>query len=57
VLRITYSWDSPAKWGRVTLEMPNNTVQITVPVEKPRAPVIGGYSRIDVGTAEPDMCT
>ncbi len=36
VLRITYSWDSPAKWGRMTLEKPEEMMQITVPVPNPR---------------------
>ncbi|NNE52906.1 MAG: hypothetical protein HKN30_10950 [Sulfitobacter sp.] len=35
VVRITYSWDSIAKWGRMTLEMPEETAVISVFVEDP----------------------
>lgn len=37
VLRITYSWDSAAKWGRLALEQPesNRIVTVSVPDPKP----------------------
>ena len=35
VFRVTYAWDSQAKWGRLTLEQPEETTLITVPVEAP----------------------
>lgn len=35
VLRITYSWDSPSRWGRLTLEQPEGATLISVAVENP----------------------
>lgn len=35
VVRITYSWDSTAKWGRMTLEKPEETAVVTVRVDHP----------------------
>lgn len=35
-IRITYAWDSLAKWGRMTLEVPGNTKLINVHVDNPR---------------------
>ncbi|MGB3245117.1 MAG: Hint domain-containing protein [Sulfitobacter sp.] len=35
VLRATYAWDAQAKWGRLTLEQPEETTVITVPVSAP----------------------
>ncbi|MDF3415173.1 hypothetical protein HKX54_11955 [Sulfitobacter sp. M57] len=37
VVRITYSWDTAVNWGRMTLEMPEETDITSVPVENPRA--------------------
>jgi hypothetical protein len=37
VLRITYTWDATAKWGRLTLEQPEETTVISVPVDCPYA--------------------
>lgn len=36
VLRITYSWDSAAKWGRLALEQPESYRVVTVPVPDPK---------------------
>lgn len=35
VLRVTYAWDALAKWGRLTLEQPEETHVISVPVDNP----------------------
>jgi hypothetical protein len=35
VVRITYSWDSAARWGRMTLEKPEDTTMVSVNVERP----------------------
>jgi hypothetical protein len=35
VLRVTYAWDAPARWGRLTLEQPEETRVITLAVENP----------------------
>ena len=35
VLRIIYSWDTQANWGRLTLERPEDTHVVTVPVANP----------------------
>lgn len=36
VLRITYSWDSAAKWGRLAMEHPESNRVVTVPVANPK---------------------
>ncbi len=36
VLRVTYSWDSAAKWGRLALEQPESSRVVTVPVPHPK---------------------
>ncbi len=36
VARITYSWDSTVNWGRMTLEMPEETTVTSVQVDNPR---------------------
>lgn len=36
VVRITYSWDSAAKWGRMTLEKPEETAIVSTVVEHPQ---------------------
>lgn len=36
VLRITYSWDSAAKWGRLAMEQPESNRIVTVPVPDPK---------------------
>ncbi len=54
VLRVTYAWDSTAKWGRLTLEQPEETTVISVPVETPvplslrdiRKLMLGGHGQI-----------
>jgi len=54
VLRVTYSWDAPARWGRLTLEQPEETQVISVPVENPvplsltdiRTLMVGGGGQI-----------
>jgi hypothetical protein len=35
VLRITYSWDSEARWGRMTVERPEDTMVLSVAVPNP----------------------
>jgi hypothetical protein len=35
VLRITYSWDSTARWGRLAMEQPESNRVVTVPVPNP----------------------
>lgn len=35
VLRVTYAWDATARWGRLTLEQPEETSLISVQVENP----------------------
>lgn len=54
VLRVTYAWDSTAKWGRLTLEQPEETSIVSVPVEAPmplflrdiRTLMLGGLGQI-----------
>ncbi len=36
VVRITYSWDTPSNWGRMTLEQPEDTHITSVAVKNPR---------------------
>jgi hypothetical protein len=36
VLRITYSWDSTARWGRLAMEQPESSRVVTVPVPNPK---------------------
>ncbi|MBB97763.1 MAG: hypothetical protein CML68_24585 [Rhodobacteraceae bacterium] len=36
ILRVTYSWDAPARWGRLSLERPEDNVVQTVMVDKPK---------------------
>lgn len=36
VVRITYAWDSCARWGRLTLEKPEDATTTTVSIEAPR---------------------
>lgn len=54
VLRVTYAWDAPAKWGRLTLEQPEETHIISVDVEAPvplslcdiRTLMVGGQGQV-----------
>lgn len=36
VLRITYSWDCPRRWGQMVLEKPDEALMIRVPVDDPK---------------------
>lgn len=36
VLRLTFSWDCDSKWGRLSLEYPEETTVVSVPVEDPQ---------------------
>ncbi len=63
VLRITYSWDSTAKWGRLALEQPENNRIVTVPVHNPtpiliedlRNMMLGRQTDIGDQTFAPDV--
>lgn len=35
VLRLTYTWDAPAKWGRLTLERPDSEFAVSVGIARP----------------------
>ena len=51
VLRVTYSWDAPARWGRLTLEQPEETQVISVPVENPVPLSLGDIRTLMLGGA------
>ena len=36
ILRVTYSWDAPARWGRLSLERPEDNVVQMVEVARPK---------------------
>ena len=36
ILRVTYSWDAPARWGRLSLERPEGNVVQMVDVAQPK---------------------
>lgn len=59
VLRITYSWDAPRGWGCLTLETPEETDLISVPVETPPALCLEDIRILMLGkgthTFAPDM--
>lgn len=59
VVRITYSWDSTAKWGRMTLEQPEDTHVTSVAVENPRPLSLDDIRDLMLGrndqTFAPDM--
>jgi hypothetical protein len=59
VVRITYSWDSTAKWGRMTLEQPEDTHVVSVAVENPRPLSLDDIRDLMLGrsdqTFSPDM--
>ena len=52
VLRITYSWDSPTKWGRLTLEQPEIAQVVSVPVEDPRPISLGDLRDLMLGRSD-----
>lgn len=58
ILRVTYSWDAPARWGRLTLERPEDHVIQTINVPRPKPmPIadlraIAGGSRLTTLAAE-----
>ncbi|KIN62990.1 Hint 2 domain containing protein [Sulfitobacter noctilucicola] len=52
VVRITYSWDSTLKWGRMTLEKPEETVVISVVVENPRPLSLDDIRDLMLGRSE-----
>ncbi len=59
VVRITYSWDSTAQWGRMTLEQPEDTHVVSVVVDKPRPLSLDDIRDLMLGrndqTFAPDM--
>ncbi|QFT58338.1 hypothetical protein FIU94_05820 [Sulfitobacter sp. THAF37] len=59
VVRITYSWDSCAKWGRLTLEQPEDTTLTSVYVENPHPLSLEDVRHLMLGTGgstfAPDM--
>lgn len=59
VVRITYSWDSTQKWGRMTLEKPEETAIVSVFVEHPKPLSIDDIRDLMLGrgdqTFAPDM--
>jgi hypothetical protein len=59
VVRISYSWDSMAKWGRMTLEKPEETAIVSVFVEHPKPLSIDDIRDLMLGrgdqTFAPDM--
>lgn len=52
VLRITYSWDSTAKWGRLAMEQPENNHVITVPVANPKPIAIEDLRNMMLGRGD-----
>lgn len=52
VLRITYSWDSAAKWGRLALEEPENNRTVTVAVPKPKPIAIEDLRNMMLGRGD-----
>ena len=59
VVRITYAWDSRAKWGRMTLERPEDTTLTNVYVDNPRPLSLDDIRDLMLGrgdhTFAPDM--
>lgn len=59
VVRITYSWDSCAKWGRMTLEQPEVTTLTSVYVENPHPLSLEDVRQLMLGSGDhtfaPDM--
>ncbi|SFD88317.1 Hint domain-containing protein [Sulfitobacter brevis] len=59
VVRITYSWDTAANWGRLTLEKPEETHVTTVPIHDPRPLSLDDIRDLMLGrtgqTFAPDM--
>jgi len=59
VARITYSWDTTAKWGRMTLEKPEETHVTSVTVKDPRPLSLDDIRDLMLGrngqTFAPDM--
>ena len=51
VLRVTYAWDGPARWGRLTLEQPEESQVISVAVENPAPLSLGDIRRLMLGQA------
>lgn len=57
VLRITYTWDSTNKWGRLTLEKPGDTTLITAPVHAPRPLALQDLRDLMLGRGDQTMST
>lgn len=57
ILRITYAWDSPRKWGRLTLEQPGETTLISVPVANPRPVPLEDLRDLMLGRGEQDFAS
>lgn len=59
VVRVTYSWDSPAKWGRLTLEHLEDSRVIQTYVENPRPLALEDIRDLMLGQGDhsfaPDM--
>jgi hypothetical protein len=59
VARITYSWDSTARWGRITLEKPEETTIVSAAVEHPKPLSVDDIRDLMLGrgdqTFAPDM--
>jgi hypothetical protein len=59
VVRVTYSWDAPTRWGRLTLERPEDIQVVSVPVPDPRPPSLRDLRHLFLGqegqTFAPDM--
>lgn len=51
VLRVTYSWDAPARWACLTLEQPEETQVLTVIVPDPVPLSLGDLRRMMLGGA------
>jgi len=51
VLRVTYSWDAPARWGRLTLEQPEEAQVISVDVPNPVPLALADIKRLMLGGA------
>lgn len=52
VVRITYSWDSTQKWGRMTLEKPEETHVASVVVDNPRPLSLDDVRDLMLGRSE-----
>jgi hypothetical protein len=51
-MRITYSWDSTAKWGRLAMEDPESSHIVTVPVANPKPILVDDLRNMVLGRGD-----